>query len=141
MARSYHAAIVTVSDSVAGGTREDLSGPAVFFEGGNIVAKAPVNLGDGNAAITLWQTTGSVDFANMAIAGSGTSVAAADIAMSGVAVGDLVFAVPIVSLPDRVFWNAACYSAGAVHVKALQNGSGAFDVDNVTFRIFAIKVA
>ncbi|MGH9778095.1 MAG: MogA/MoaB family molybdenum cofactor biosynthesis protein [Candidatus Acidiferrales bacterium] len=29
MARSYHAAIVTVSDSVAGGTREDLSGPAV----------------------------------------------------------------------------------------------------------------
>ncbi|MGH9787546.1 MAG: MogA/MoaB family molybdenum cofactor biosynthesis protein [Candidatus Acidiferrales bacterium] len=29
MARSYHAAVVTVSDSVAGGTREDLSGPAV----------------------------------------------------------------------------------------------------------------
>lgn len=29
MARSYRAAIVTVSDSVAGGTREDLSGPAV----------------------------------------------------------------------------------------------------------------
>jgi molybdenum cofactor synthesis domain-containing protein len=29
MARSYRAAIVTVSDSVAGGTREDASGPAV----------------------------------------------------------------------------------------------------------------
>jgi molybdenum cofactor synthesis domain-containing protein len=29
MARSYRAAIVTVSDSVAGGIREDLSGPAV----------------------------------------------------------------------------------------------------------------
>ena len=30
MGRSYHAAIVTVSDSVAGGTREDSSGPAVI---------------------------------------------------------------------------------------------------------------
>ncbi|MCI0402983.1 MAG: MogA/MoaB family molybdenum cofactor biosynthesis protein [Acidobacteria bacterium] len=30
MARSYRAAIVTVSDSVAGGTREDLSGPAII---------------------------------------------------------------------------------------------------------------
>jgi len=30
MARSYHAAIVTVSDSVAGGTREDSSGPAII---------------------------------------------------------------------------------------------------------------
>jgi molybdenum cofactor synthesis domain-containing protein len=29
MARSYRAAIVTVSDSVAGGTREDVSGPTV----------------------------------------------------------------------------------------------------------------
>ena len=29
MPRIYRAAIVTVSDSVAGGTREDLSGPAV----------------------------------------------------------------------------------------------------------------
>ncbi len=30
MARTYRAAIVTVSDSVAGGTREDLSGPAII---------------------------------------------------------------------------------------------------------------
>ena len=120
--------------------RPDLSGPAVFFEGGNIVAKAPLKINDGDA-ISLWSTIATLNFGAMAPTGTATAVASADVAMSGVAIGDWVSAVPISSLPAKVFWSATCISAANVHVRAMQNGSGDFDPGETTFRIIAIKVA
>lgn len=74
------------------------------------------------------------------IVGSVNAVVSTDIPLTNVAVGDVVFAAPITSLALGVQWRAACYSAGAVNIRANYTGTtGAYTGGAVTWRVVALK--
>ena len=157
--------------TVMDGFQQSVGGPQVGFEGGTLVVAAPLNVEGalaasavtfnagviGSLAVTnlrvgssvgndlmtaMWRTTYTWNIpAIPGIVGSINAVVAADVAMSGAAVGDVILVSPIGSFAADVFLNGACYSAANVNLRARYTGStGAYTPGNVPIKIVAIKI-
>lgn len=80
----------------------------------------------------------SIDVAAIQPVGS-TGAQAVDVALTGVAVGDLCTASPVASVPLGIVWAAACYSAGAVNIRVTHTQSGNLDLAATDWRVMAIR--
>lgn len=133
----------------------DSDAPAVLFEGGKVVAVGALNAegditGTGVIANTLkfktsvaltnmWQFVASVDFGAIGIHGSINARIAADVAASGVAVGDQAIATPVGSCDLGLVFGCCVSSAANVQLRASYMGSGAIDPGVIPFKITIIK--
>lgn len=146
----------TIQDGFAKGQGDD--SPCAYFEGDTFTVTRPAAVeGDltatgatlnsvkvkGGHSVTAWWSV--VATWNMGAVpgsvGSTNSVISTDVGMSGAAVGDMVFAVPVGSFALDLHWDAACYSAAVVNLRARYTGStGAYTPGNVPFKITALKL-
>lgn len=125
------------SDGMRSAQNEDV---AFIAERGGWSAIGGVDIGgEGNRMATVLSVSAALDFAAIQPAGS-TGAAVLNVALTGVVPGDLCFAAPIASLPLSVVWAAACYSAGAVNIRAIHTQSGNIDMASGTgWRVGAIR--
>lgn len=94
--------------------------------------------GQGTRLLQITSVLASIDIAIIQPAGS-TGAQAVDVALTGVVVGDQCFAAPVQSLPLGIIWAAACYSAGAVNIRAVHTQSGNIDLAATNWRVTAIR--
>lgn len=111
----------------------------IINEGGQWSILGGAKIGDGASGIAkVVTTTASLDFAAIQPAGSAGAVVV-DMAVAGVAPGDTIIANPCTSLTSAVVWNAVCFSAGAVQVRALHTQSGNLDLASTLWRVTYIN--
>ncbi len=158
----------TIQDGFSKGQGDD--SPAMFFDGdtltvnrgaaieGNLTATAitlnTVTAGSGaitnlrvgssagnNLITAVWKTTYTWNVGAIAgIYGSLSGVTSVDVAMSGATVGDVIVVSPIGSYDLGVSFFGACYSAGAVSLRAQCISTLANTVGNVPLKIVDIKI-
>jgi len=135
------------------------SDAGVYFDGDVLKVTRPANIeGDltataavlnsvklkgGSLVSAWWAVVATWNMGAMpGLVGSTNAVISTDVAVSGAEVGDLVVAAPIGSVALHVHWDAACYSANNVNLRARYTGStGAYTPGNVPFKITTIKLA
>ncbi len=131
---------------------------AMYFEGDTGIITRPLNVeGDvtgtnllvnavqikaGSNITAAWKTvyTWNVPAIAAMNVGSINSIVSQDVAMSGAAVGDFVVAAPVGSVDTLVGWDAACYSANNIKLRAWYTGSITLTPGNVPFKILDIKL-
>ena len=94
--------------------------------------------GQGTRLLQITSVLASLDFAAIQPAGS-SGAQVVDVVLAGVVVGDQCFAAPVQSLPLGIVWAAACYSNGAVNIRAVHTQSGNIDLGATNWRVTAIR--
>ena len=123
----------------ADGLKANAETPAIVEESGSWSMIGGVAIGgQGTRLLQLTSVLASLDFAAIQPAGS-SGAQVVNVALTGVAVGDQCFAAPVQSLPLGIVWAAACYSAGAVNIRAVHTQSGNIDLAATDWRVTAIR--
>jgi hypothetical protein len=112
---------------------------AIINEGGSWTIVGGAKIGEGATKIAkIISTTAVVSLSVLNPVGSVN--VGQNMALTGVVPGDLVIAQPVASVPLSLLWNAACYSAGVINIRAAIVGStGSWDIAGTTWRAFAIQ--
>ena len=117
----------------------DVTAPAFVNEGGVWQAEGGIQVGLSGAKMSVVASTlASVDFTAIQPAGS-SGAQLVNVAMPGVAIGDQILAAPVGSFPSNIIWAAACFTANAVQLRAINTASGNVDPASTNFRITAIR--
>ena len=112
------------------------------FDGDTFQMNPGVKIADGNAITAFFRTTYTWNIPAIAAInlGSINSIVTQDVAMSGASVGDFVVAAPVASINSLVGYDAACYSASNIKLRAWYTGSITLTPGNVPFKIVCIKL-